>query len=103
MEILKTSTNYQETLKADFYEKFSFLDKMRNNLVIWEKENFEKIMMEGIQSGEFNVGKEKKILPELTIMILHGLEIPFFIQEKYQEYSQYYDNLINIILKGLSK
>jgi len=76
---------------------------MRNNLVIWEKENFEKIMMEGIQSGEFNVGKEKKILPELTIMILRGLEIPFFIQEKYQEYSQYYDNLINIILKGLSK
>jgi len=35
-------------------------------------------------------------------MVLKGLEIPFFLQNKYEEYSPYFDRLINILNKGLA-
>jgi hypothetical protein len=34
-------------------------------------------------------------------MVLKGLEIPFFLQDKYGELSPHFDDLINIIVKGI--
>ena len=42
MEILRNAANYHETLKADFFEHFDFIDKLRNDLDIWEKVQIKK-------------------------------------------------------------
>lgn len=42
MKILNNSANYQETLKADFFEHFDFIDDLRKDFDVWEKKNLKK-------------------------------------------------------------
>ena len=103
MEILHSAANYHETIKADFFEHFDFIDELRAELDIWEKENIKNIILQGIENGEFKLIEEIDILVDVVIMVIKGLEIPFFLQNKYKIYSPYFDNLSGILTKGLSK
>ncbi|MGB4576856.1 MAG: helix-turn-helix domain-containing protein [Paludibacter sp.] len=102
MEILNSAANYHETLKADFFEHFHFIDDLRTDLDTWEKENLRKIILQGVHTGEFTLVAEINILLDMFLMVLKGLEIPFFLQNKYEEYSPYFDRFINILNKGLA-
>jgi AcrR family transcriptional regulator len=102
MEILNSAANYHETLKADFFEHFHFIDDLRTDLDTWEKENMRKIILQGVHTGEFTLVIEIDVLLDMFLMVLKGLEIPFFLQNKYEKYSPYFDGLINILNKGLA-
>jgi AcrR family transcriptional regulator len=101
MEILNTAANYHETLKADFFEHFNFIDNLRTDLDIWEKEHLKKIILQGVDKGEFATIGDMDVLLDVFIMVLKGLEIPFFLQNKYEKYSPHFDGLISILTKGL--
>ena len=103
MEILNTAANYHETLKADFYEHFEFIDDLRTELDNWEKENLKKIIIQGVDSGEFSNLGDIDILIDMLLMALKGFEIPLFLQGKYEKYSPYFDKLMEILIKGLVK
>lgn len=103
MDIMNNAANYHETIKADFFERFSFIDDLRNEIDEWEKKNIQQILLQGINGGEFSVNAETNILSEITIMIIKGLEVPFFVQNEYDKFSMHFDGLINILIKGLSK
>lgn len=103
MAVLKQSANYQETLKADFFEHFDFVDHLRTDMDNWEKEQLKSIIKQGIEEGAFaDQGAKRDVLLDVFIMVLKGLEIPFFLQEKYDELNPYFDDLINIIVKGMA-
>jgi AcrR family transcriptional regulator len=102
MDVLSISTNYQETLKADFYEQFHFIDELRSELEAWEKDKLKTIISNGIEKNEFSPIKEIDILLDMFIMVSYGLEVPFFLQDKYKRYSPYFESLIGILTKGLS-
>ncbi|MDP3353943.1 MAG: TetR/AcrR family transcriptional regulator [Flavobacteriaceae bacterium] len=101
MEVLHNASNYHETIKADFYEHFEFIDDLRNELDAWEKENIKKIILQGIETKEFVIEGDINILLDVYIMVLKGLEIPFFIQDKYKNYAPYFNDLTRIFTKGL--
>jgi len=103
MEILKSANNYHDTLKADFYEHFDFIDEVRADWEQWEKDNLRKIIVQGTDEGIFVSGQNLEVLLDVLIMVLKGLEIPFFLQNKYDDLSPYFDDLLNILVKGLSK
>ncbi len=102
MEILNRAANYHETIKADFFEHFDFIDDLRNELDEWEKENIKKIITQGIKSGEFALSDNMDVLLDVFIMVVKGLEIPFFLQNKYQKYAPHFEGLIGILTKGLT-
>ncbi|MDD3286354.1 MAG: TetR/AcrR family transcriptional regulator [Bacteroidales bacterium] len=102
MEVLSISTNYQETLKADFYEQFHFIDELRSELEAWEKDKLKTIISNGVEKREFSPIKDIDILLDMFIMVSYGLEVPFFLQDKYKHYSPYFESLIGILTKGLS-
>jgi len=102
MEILNDAANYHETLKADFFEHFHFIDDLRSELDKWEKENLRKIILQGIETKEFASINDIDILLDILIMILKGLEIPLFLQNKYERYSSYFEGLMGILTKGLA-
>ena len=102
MEILNNAANYHETLKADFFEHFHFIDDLRNELDEWEKENLKIIILHGVETKEFEVVEDIDVLLDVFIMVLKGLEIPFFLQNKYQKYSPYFEGLMGILTKGLA-
>jgi len=102
MEILNDAANYHETIKADFFEHFDFIDDLRNELDNWEKANLKKIISQGVETGEFAVVGDIDVLIDVFIMVLKGLEIPFFLQNKYEKYSPYFEDLMGILTKGLA-
>lgn len=101
MQLLHNSPNYHETLRADFYEQFHFIDDLRKELDEWEKENLGKIISQGEQSGEYILPANKEIIIEVLLMVMKGLEIPFFLQNKYDRYAPHFDSLISILHNGL--
>ncbi len=104
MELLNSAANYHETIKADFFEHFNFIDDLRSELDKWEKDKIKNIISQGVNEGIFeNQNNNMEVLLDVLIMVLKGLEIPFFLQNKYQKYSPYFDNLLKILIKGLSK
>jgi len=102
MEILNDAASYHETIKADFFEHFDFIDDLRNELDKWEKENLRKIILRGVETKEFTVIGDMDVLLDVFIMVLKGLEIPFFLQNKYEKYSPYFESLMVILTKGLA-
>ena len=102
MKILNDAANYHETLKADFFEHFHFIDDLRNELDEWEKDNIRIIISQGITTKEFAHIEDMDVLLDVFIMVLKGLEIPFFLQNKYEKYSPHFENLIGILTKGLA-
>jgi AcrR family transcriptional regulator len=102
MEVLHTAKNYHETIKADFFEHFYFVDNIRAELDVWETENFKKIILQGIESGEFILDVEVDVTADVFLMLLKGLEIPFFLQNKYERYLPHFEGLINVLGKALS-
>lgn len=103
MEILNSAACYHETLKADFFEHFHFIDELRAEMDTWEKGRIKKILIQGSDSGIFKIIPEIDAVLDVFLMVLKGLEIPFFLQNKYEKYSPHFEDLINILNKGLSK
>ena len=104
MDVLYSAANYHETLKADFFEHFDFIDNLRANLDEWEKEQIKNIIIQGNTEGIFEKQDVNlEIILDVFIMVLRGLEIPFLLQGKYEAYAPYFDDLIKILTKGLSK
>ncbi len=102
MEVLNDAANYHETLKADFFEHFDFIDDLRNELDNWEKESLKTIIAQGVKQGEFTEVKDFEVLLDMFIMVLKGLEIPFYLQHKYEKYAPYFEGLMKILIKGLT-
>ncbi len=102
MEVLNGASSYHETIKADFFEHFDFIDDLRQELDEWEKGNLKSIISQGVETNEFAVVGEIDVLLDMFIMVLKGLEIPFFLQNKYEKYSPYFEGLMGILTKGLA-
>jgi len=103
MEVLNDAANYHETLKADFFEHFHFIDDIRNELDELEKENLKKIINQGVETGEFMPIADMVVLLDVFIMVMKGLEIPFFLQGKYTKYAPHFEGLMSILTKGLAQ
>ncbi len=102
MEIMNKAMNYHETLKADFYEHFDFIADIRKELDDWEKANLKVIILNGVKANEFALINDIDVLVDIFYMVLKGLEIPFFLQGKYEKYSPYLEGLMNVLTKGLA-
>lgn len=100
MAVLNNASNYHETLKADFYEHFDFVDALREDLDVWEKDKLKTILLEGVKNKEFAEIKDINVVLDMFVMFLKGFEIPFFIQNHYKNYSPYFNDLLNILIKG---
>ncbi len=103
MELFSKAYNYHETLKADFFEHFDFIDDLRSEMDIWEKNKIKQIFIEGVKANELEDNAEIEVLLDVFLMVLKGLEIPFFIQDKYKMFFPHFDGMINILIKGMSK
>lgn len=103
MELFYHAANYHETLRADFYEHYLFIDDLRKEFDIWEINTIRAILEQGVNEGNFSKINNIEVLLEMLVMVLKGLEIPFFLQNKYSQFSLHFDDLVGILLKGLSK
>ena len=100
LKLLNKATHYHETLKADFSEKYHFVTDIRNDFTDYERKQLTTILHRGKKEGYLDI-KNIASAVSVMIMIVNGIEIPLYLQNKYEEFEDVFEELTAIIIKGL--
>lgn len=103
MLLLSRAKNYHETLHAEFFNELLFLKEVREEWDLWVKEKVRSIITQGINEEIFDTIPQLNSMLDVFIMVSRGLEIPFFLQDKYKEMSICFDGMLKMLIKGLKK
>lgn len=101
MELLSKAEIYHEALKADLNERFSFLDDVRTQFSLWEKNFFKNIIQRGIEEGAVDPKLNLNMAVEVFFLISKNTEMSFFVQNRFEEFAPHFDDLIEILIKGI--
>lgn len=100
VKLMSQAKNYHETLRADFFERYHFVDSVREDFEKFELEALKKIIMMGVESKCFYVS-DIDAGARLLLLLLKSSEAPLYLQNKYSEYEKVIDELISTIINGL--
>lgn len=100
-KLLSNAVNYHETLKADFFEKYLFVKDVRDDFDSFEQAQLTTIIEKGNKEGYLNVNDVGPTV-DVAMMIIKSIEIPLFLQEKYEMYENTLRDLINMITNSLT-
>ena len=97
---LNKAVNYHETLKADFFEKYHFVKDVRDDFAEFERNQIGFILNKGKTEGYFDI-KDIESSVNIYMIIITSLEIPLFLQDKYDEYESTMDELASVMFNSL--
>lgn len=100
LRLLHKAVNYHETLKADFFEKYLFVKDVREDFTEFEREQLTIILERGKIEGYLDFKNINSTI-SIFMMVINGIEIPLFLQEKYSEYESTIDELSSMIVNSL--
>jgi len=100
LRLLHKAVNYHETLKADFFEKYLFVKDVREDFTEFEREQLTIILKRGKIEGYLDFKNINSTI-SIFMMVINGIEIPLFLQEKYSEYESTIDELSSMIVNSL--
>jgi len=103
MKLIEELANLYSAIKSDYLNHFNFIQKYRQKYDEYEILFIEQILQDGINKQEFNINeKDTKIYAYGIATALKGLEIPFFLEDRYSKVSSRLDSLLNILIYGLA-
>ncbi|MBW6484327.1 MAG: TetR/AcrR family transcriptional regulator; helix-turn-helix transcriptional regulator [Vicingaceae bacterium] len=100
LKLLHKAFNYHETLKADFFDKYHFVKDVRDDFVEFEQIQLTSILRKGKKEGYLDV-KNINSTVNVLMMVVNGIEIPLFLQDKYTEFENTIDELATMIVHSL--
>jgi AcrR family transcriptional regulator len=100
LRLLHKAVNYHETLKADFFEKYLFVKDVREDFSAFERDQLTIILERGKKESFLDFTNINSTI-NIFMMVINGIEIPLFLQEKYAEYESTIDELSSMIVNSL--
>ncbi len=100
LKLLHKAVNYHETLKADFFDKYLFVKDVREDFTEFERVQLTIILERGKLEGYLDFKNINSTI-NIFMMVINGIEIPLFLQEKYSEYESTIDELSSMIVNSL--
>ena len=100
LKLLHKAVNYHETLKADFFDKYHFVKDVRADFEEYDHNQIIYILKRGKKEGYFDI-KNINSAANIMMMIINGIEIPFFLQNKYPEYESTIEELASMLINSL--
>jgi len=100
-KLMNKAVNYHETLKADFFEKYHFVKDVRDDFDQFETNLWTNIIQKGNEEGYLKVVNIGPTV-DVAMMIIRSIEIPLFLQDKYEEYENTLHELIYMITGSLT-
>ena len=100
--LLNNSLNYHETLKADLFERYQFVKDVRDDFDAFERAKVTIILEKGKKEGYLEV-KSIESTVDIFMMLIKNMDVSLFLQNKYKEYESTIDELIELVINGLSK
>ena len=101
-KLLNEAKNYHETIKADFIERYGFVDDVRKDFDEFERSQLHTILSKGKEEGLLDFSDIKSTV-SLILMLIKSIEIPLFLQEEYKEYHHSIDELITMLSVSLQR
>ena len=102
LKLLNEAKNYHETIKADFIERYGFVDDVRKDFDEFERSQLLIILSKGKKEGLLEFSDINSTV-SLILMLLKSIEIPLFLQEEYKEYHHSIDELITMLSVSLQR
>jgi AcrR family transcriptional regulator len=103
MELINELSNLYSAIKSDYLNHFNFIQKYRVKYDEYEIIFIEQILQDGINKKEFNINEDDtKIYAYGLATALKGLEIPFFLEDRYSKLNNRLDSMLNILIYGLA-
>jgi len=99
LKLLSKASNYHETLKADFFEKYYFVKDVRDDFFEFERVQLTYILNKGKNEG-YDI-KDINSTVSILLMIENGIEIPLYLQNKYEEYESTINDLVSMIANSM--
>ncbi len=100
LKLLSKAVNYHETLKADFFEKYEFVKDVRDDFTEFEFNQLYFVLKKGQSEGYTDI-KDVKSTVNAVMMLLHGIEFPLYLQNKYPEYESVIEDIVSIIINSI--
>jgi len=101
-KLLNEAKNYHETIKADFIERYGFVDDVRKEFDEFERSQLLTILSKGKEKGLLEFSDIYSTV-SLILMLLKSIEIPLFLQEEYKEYHHSINELITMLSASLQQ
>jgi AcrR family transcriptional regulator len=103
MELIHELSNLYSAIKSDYLNHFNFIQKYRVKYDEYEIIFIEQILQDGINKKEFNINEDDtKTYAYGLATALKGLEIPFFLEDRYSKVNNRLDSMLNILIYGLA-
>jgi len=102
MQILNRLANYYSVLTDEYFEHYSFVEKIRKKHDIEEINILKEILGEGIERGIFTI-KDLEITAIAIFNALKGLEYSWVTEKDISKTKKNIDNLLEVLFNGLNK
>ncbi len=103
MSLIDELSNLYSAIKLDYLNHFNFIQKYREKYDEYEILFIEQILQDGINKKEFNIDEDDtKMYAYGIATALKGLEIPFFLENRYSKVNSRLDSMLNILIYGLA-
>jgi AcrR family transcriptional regulator len=103
MELINELSNLYSAIKSDYLNHFNFIQKYRVKYDEYEILFIEQILQDGINKKEFNINEDDtKSYAYGLATALKGLEVPFFLEDRYSKINNRLDSMLNILIYGLA-
>jgi AcrR family transcriptional regulator len=100
--LLKNAVNYQETLQADFFDKYHFVAGTRDRFSEFERLQLASMLTRGQNEGFFSI-KSIPATVDILMMIISGMDVHLFLQHKYDEYKKSLEEFSILIVNSVKK
>ena len=102
MKTLNKLTNFYDALKNDYLNYLNFIGEIRERYDNEETILIKSILTGGVNNNEFEINNVEITAPAI-LTALKGLEMPFFLENKYNELESRLNELIRIMIRGMEK
>ncbi|MCK4408366.1 MAG: TetR/AcrR family transcriptional regulator [Bacteroidales bacterium] len=102
MRTLNELTNFYDALKNDYLNYLNFIGEIRERYDNEETILIKSILTGGVNNDEFEINNVEITAPAI-LTALKGLEMPFFLENKYNELESRLNELISILIRGIMK
>ncbi|MBA7528893.1 HTH-type transcriptional regulator QacR [subsurface metagenome] len=102
MKTINDMANFYEALKNDYLVYIDFVEKIREKYDNEEIMFIKTILIGGVNNNEFEIDDVEFASPAI-LTALKGLEMPFFLNNKYNELENRLGELVKILIRGIEK